>query len=311
MPSLQGRDFLERQLKLKAEKSKGKNASQEEKLSHHNKSAQRLSEENLNPVLEELDAKDKLGSILDSSDDEEDMLIVKRKNHDIENQHGLIDTSLEEKAKTKAKGPLSKAAVAKKVLKKGIIANLVTKFDEDGDAIENVNTQKISQEGRDYDGAVDTTNESAKGGINLEEAARILKAEDRYDVQIEREKIRMRKREEKRKAKEAKQKKEQQSKDEQSDEEFESEDNYEDEPDLDWLPDPDKIYGPENEDKESTDIASKEQIDDIDVIGAKRKWKPPKSNKSKKAKIVSDSNDNNCHSDLLNNEELALQLLNR
>ena len=181
--------FLERQLKLKAEKSKGKNASQEEKLSHHNKSAQRLSEEHLNPVLEEFDAKDKLGSILDSSDDEEDMLIVKRKNHDIENQHGLIDTSLEEKAKTKAKGPLSKAAVAKKVLKKGIIANLVTKFDEDGDAIENVNTQKISQEGRDYDGAVDTTNESAKGGIDLEEAARILKAEDRYDVQIEREKV--------------------------------------------------------------------------------------------------------------------------
>ena len=47
------------------------------------------------------------------------------------------------------------------------------------------------------------------------------------------------------------------------------------------------------------------------LFSAKRKWKPPKSNKSKKAKIVSDSNDNNCHSDLLNNEELALQLLNR
>ena len=91
--------------------------------------------------------------------------------------------------KEKNRGVVTKAALAKKVLKKGIKANLVTKFDEDGDAIESVYSQKISQEGKDYDENFDTTNETQSSGINLTEAARVLKAEDRYDQQIEREKV--------------------------------------------------------------------------------------------------------------------------
>ena len=94
-----------------------------------------------------------------------------------------------EKEKPKIKDPVTKAAVAKKILKKGIKANQVLKFDEEGDAIENVNTQKISQEGKDYDDNKEL-NESSNGGINIAEAARILKAEDLYDKQIEREKVR-------------------------------------------------------------------------------------------------------------------------
>merc|ERR1712141_460958 len=106
--------------------------------------------------------------------------------------------------------------------------------------------KKISQEGKEYDENFDTTNETQSSGINLTEAARVLKAEDRYDQQIEREKIRMRKKEEKRKVKEAKRKKMEQSEDEQSAEEDDdeiSENDTSDNPDLDWLPDPDKIYG--------------------------------------------------------------------
>lgn len=251
--------FLERQIKLKAEKSKSKNDLQEKDLSH----PQTPTEEKPNLSSKENHENMKLDSMLDSSDDEDDMLTIKRKNHDMpEHKEEVSDTIPEEKETTKAKGPLTKAALAKKVLKKGIVANLVTKFDEDGDAVENVNSQKISQEGREYDEQAD---ENAKGGINLEEAARILKAEDRYDIQIEREKIRMRKREEKRKAKDVKKKKEQESDDEQSDGESVSED--EDEPDLDWLPDPDEIYGPEKKDEESTAKDSKENLVENETKG--------------------------------------------
>merc|ERR1712141_450773 len=131
---------------------------------------------------------------------------VKRQNHDILENDNIPDDNIANNnmtdnniandvdvKKEKDRAVVTKAALAKKVLKKGIKANLVTKFDEEGDAIESVYSQKISQEGKDYDGDFDTTNETQSGGINLIEAARVLKAEDRYDQQIEREKIRMRK----------------------------------------------------------------------------------------------------------------------
>ena len=140
----------------------------------------------------------------DSSEDEDDdILTVKRQNHDILESDNIADDNIANNTtddniandvdvqKEKDRGVVTKAALAKKVLKKGIKANLVTKFDEDGDAIESVYTQKISLEGKDYDGDFDTTNETQSGGINLIEAARVLKAEDRYDQQIEREKVSM------------------------------------------------------------------------------------------------------------------------
>ena len=140
----------------------------------------------------------------DSSEDEDDdILTVKRQNHDILESDNIADDNIANNTtddniandvdvkKEKDRGVVTKAALAKKVLKKGIKANLVTKFDEDGDAIESVYSQKISQEGKDYDGDFDTTNETQSGGINLIEAARVLKAEDRYDQQIEREKVSM------------------------------------------------------------------------------------------------------------------------
>ena len=139
-----------------------------------------------------------LGISFDNSSDEEDqdILTVKRKDHDIPEaiiketddfNEDIIPKPGDDKAKIKE--PLTKAAVAKKILKKGIKANQVVKFDEEGDAIENVNTQKISQEGKDYD-ELSENNENTQSGINIEEAARVLKAEDQYDKQIEREKVR-------------------------------------------------------------------------------------------------------------------------
>merc|ERR1712223_1113173 len=187
-----------------------------------------------------------------------------------------------EKEKPKNKDPVTKAAVAKKILKKGIKANQVLKFDEEGDAIENVNTQKISQEGKDYDENKEL-NESTNGGINIAEAARILKAEDLYDKQIEREKMRIRKKEEKRKAKEARKKKEQIEEESMQHSESES-DSEDDGPELDWLPDPDKVYGSKDGNNDNSSISGDESIQEDESKSTKRKWKPPKKNKGKDSK---------------------------
>ena len=127
-----------------------------------------------------------------SADEDDDILTVKRQNHDILENDNIPDDNIANNnmtdnniandvdvKKEKDRVVVTKAALAKKVLKKGIKANLVTKFDEDGDAIESVYSQKISQEGKDYDENFDTTNETQSSGINLTEAARVLKAEDR------------------------------------------------------------------------------------------------------------------------------------
>ena len=149
-------------------------------------------QDNLNPLVMEKKENVKLHPLLeDSSDDEDqDILKIKRKDHEIpEIAQDDNDIENEEKAKRKNKPAITKTAVAKKILKKGITANLVIKFDDEGDAIESVNSQKISQEGREYDEQADVIDGKGKSGIIIEEAARVLKAEDRYDQQIEREKV--------------------------------------------------------------------------------------------------------------------------
>jgi ATP-dependent RNA helicase DDX10/DBP4 len=231
---------------LRAEKcdvkidSKESDISENEKKSNNSKACV---EDNIGPLFIEKNVNINLNPILeDSSDDEDqDILKIKRKDHEIPETEDDDDIKKEEKQKIKVTQALTKAAVAKRVLKKGIKPNLVTQFDEEGDAIESVNSQKISEEGRKYDEKVDVVSAKGGSGINIEEAARVLKAEDRYDQQIEREKVRLRKKAEKRKAKETKRKKLEQSEDENM--EDISEDGTDDGPDLDWLPDPDKVYG--------------------------------------------------------------------
>ena len=191
--------FLEKQIKIKAENQAKKQVPKTENLNLVGDKCSSETDSIDNMKLESNEDKSsRLGIEPDTSDEEEDdILTVKRKDHDIpETNSNEIDDSEEdvlpkvEKEKPKNKDPVTKAAVAKKILKKGIKANQVLKFDEEGDAIENVNTQKISQEGKDYDGDKEL-NESSNGGINIAEAARILKAEDLYDKQIEREKVRL------------------------------------------------------------------------------------------------------------------------
>jgi ATP-dependent RNA helicase DDX10/DBP4 len=192
--------FLEKQIKLKAELRSRKNDlnNEDQKQCNTEISSPNVNKkENSAPKLSNRNSS--LGLMVsDSSDDEDaDILTVKRKDHDIPevnhedsdmDEQNELQKVHELRSNKNEQKSVTKAAVAKKVLKKGIIANQVTKFDEEGDAVENVNSQKISQEGREYDEKCNEGNAS-EGGINLEEAARILKAEDRYDQQIEREKV--------------------------------------------------------------------------------------------------------------------------
>lgn len=350
--------FLERQIKIKEQKcNRNKDCEKgdpsEKEISTNGVENSDLPEAS-GTIKVESSSKNTLGSMLaDSSEDEDDdILTVKRQNHDILENDNIPDDNIANNnmtdnniandvdvKKEKDRAVVTKAALAKKVLKKGIKANLVTKFDEEGDAIESVYSQKISQEGKEYDENFDTTNETQSSGINLTEAARVLKAEDRYDQQIEREKIRTRKKEEKRKVKEAKRKKMEQSEDEQSAEEDDdeiSENDTSDNPDLDWLPDPDEVYGNQVENQSDMEETVKDKTNGIESKGEKRKWKPPKSKSSKielsdalgihqqkgskatsklshkKAKYDKNIGDDNTDMGLLNNdEELALQLLSR
>ena len=85
---------------------------------------------------------------------------------------------------------VTKAAIAKKILKKNIQANQKTLFNEEGEATIDGLSQKKSQEGQDYD-----QDQQGDGGIDLEKAKKVLKAEDKFDKQLKKEQKKAKKRE--------------------------------------------------------------------------------------------------------------------
>lgn len=181
----------------------------------------------------------------ESDSDDDDILTVKRKDHEIEaasDVDDIVDVTRGKKA-TKA---LTKAALAKKLMKKRILPNKKIVFDEEGEAVVQATREKRSEKAKEYES-------KDEGGINLEEAKEVLREEDKYDKQLFREKVKAKHREQKRKLKEMKRRKD----DESDEEELESGDA----PDLSWLPDPDRIYGKETtvEDAEVVDEESKKQ----------------------------------------------------
>merc|ERR1712013_709316 len=100
--------------------------------------------------------------------------------------------------------------------------------------------QKLSKEGKEYE---EDEADRIGGGINIEKAKEVLKAEDKFDKATERARIKEKQKEEnRRKAKE--------ERGENSDDDDDDESDYS-EPDLSWLPDPDKVYGKEGGDNRS------------------------------------------------------------
>lgn len=223
-----------------------------------------------------------------SDDSDDDILTVKRQDHDID----FSETELFEPIRSnKNKKPLTKAALAKKLIKKKIVPNKKIIFDDEGEIV-NDSKSKQSDLARNYE------NEN-EGGIDIDKAKQVLREEDKFDKQRFRAKIKAKHREEKKKLKAKRIQKEQEEKDE-----F-GEDSESDGPDLSWLPDPDKIY---NKEETTVDNQTDEEPEIDKPIKAKRKLKKTKkeaspSKKKKKSNVdVGDLSVNET-------EELALMLL--
>jgi ATP-dependent RNA helicase DDX10/DBP4 len=182
-----------------------------------------------------------------SSDDEDDILQMKRSNHDLDEQE-----EDEQVVARKTKKPVTKAALAKKLAKKSIVANKKVTYDEDGNPVLDTAKQLQSELAQDY------SDDDDEGGINIEKAKRLLAAEDKYDKERFRDLIREKHKEKKRKLKA----KEAEEEDQQHDDFGSDEDDAG--PDLSWLPDPDKLYGEDHNEDLDAMVASGSESDDSD-----------------------------------------------
>ncbi|XP_026318956.1 probable ATP-dependent RNA helicase DDX10 [Hyposmocoma kahamanoa] len=182
--------------------------------------------------------------------DEDDFLKVKKTDNNL-----VVDEYMEEKQIISKKNtkPLTKAAVAKKILKKKIKVNTKVKFTEDGETIEDEKKDVKSQAAKLF------MNEDV-GGVDIEKAKEVLREEDKFDKIRFREKVKEKHREQKRKLKNKR-------KEEGEKDEFGSQ-SESDGPDLSWLPDPDNVYNKKaisNEYKSDSDID--QVISDNDETG--------------------------------------------
>ncbi|XP_013102709.2 probable ATP-dependent RNA helicase DDX10 [Stomoxys calcitrans] len=190
----------------------------------------------------------------DSESDGEDFIKIKRVNHDIkgnQNSDGEQDElgDLPPPVLRKKEKLITKAALAKKALKKNLTINEKVKFDEEGREIADSRKQLQSELAKEYESKVNTT-----GGIDIEMAKQLLQEEDKYDKQRFRSLV-------KQKHKKLKEKLKRQDEEEAA---VDAEDNDDDggeysegesenSVDLSWLPDPNKIYKNESNSEEESD----------------------------------------------------------
>ncbi|XP_050484929.1 probable ATP-dependent RNA helicase DDX10 isoform X2 [Bombus huntii] len=241
---------------------------------------------------------------LDDSDDD-DILTVKRKNINLDDIPIEINDKQDENVNKKK--AVTKAAIAKKILRKKIVPNKKITFDDRGEELLNPSKDKVSELARQYE------NEEGSG-INIEIAKQILHEEDKFDKQRFREKIKEKHREEKRKLKASKKKINDKNDEDDRDETENTINDYASEEadsdlDLSWLPDPDKIYGKQQENyEEIMNVPETQESEESSIHrSSKRKLITQDEYKKKKKK------QRTCHeidnTDLKVDEELALQLL--
>merc|ERR550517_564801 len=206
----------------------------------------------------------------------------------------------------KSKQVVTKAQVAKKLLKKKIKANVKINFDEEGEAVDDSTKQKVSLAGKRYEEDVE---ERLGGGIDIKKAKEIMSEEDRFDKATERARIKEKHREEKRKKKEENRRLSKAARGE-KDEEDDEEEEEGSEPDLSWLPDPDLLYGEEGGEKEKEEEAEEEVVV---KEGKRKKTIIKKIIPKKKAKLDVDEEGLKFDTGLSlgDDEDLAMQLLRR
>jgi len=255
---------------------------------------------------------------MQNEDSDEEIFTVKRKDHGIDDNENESAVCINEDLTSgKKQKVLTKAQLAKKMAKKKIQANSKVNFDEDGEVVSEATKQKLSKEGKDYE---DEDADRIGGGINIEKAKEVLKAEDKFDKATERARIKEKHKEDKRKQKEENRRKAKEERGELSDDNEES--DYS-EPDLSWLPDPDKVYGKEGKSNESgseSDNSDSEEpsTETVEVKEGKRKLTVIKSVIPAKRSRHTSSSSEDSEDEVLDtglslgdDEDLALKLLNR
>lgn len=172
----------------------------------------------------------------DDDDGEDDFMRIKRRDHEIE-EDTLPEVPDLAEVKAKKQKVVTKAALAKKLIKKKILPNKKVEFDEEGNELETANTLK-SDLAKEYE-------KSAECGIDIVKARELIKEEDKFDKERFKQMVKAKHREKKLKSK--KDKNEQAEQDD-----FGSADES-DGPDMSWLPDPDKVYA-----NKSSDVSDSE-----------------------------------------------------
>ena len=256
----------------------------------------------------------------DNDNSEDEMFSVKRVDHQIDAVLSSKEIAGDDSGISKKDDKvITKAQAAKKLLKKKI-GNTKIVFDEEGDVVLDAAKQKQSKEGQEYE---DDDEERIGGGINIDQAKEILKAEDRFDKAAERARIREKHKEDKRKLKEEKARRKASEKKDGSDEEDDDSDDEEEEgsePDLSWLPDPDKLYADKTEeDEENSDgSGSDDETETVEVKEGKRALTVIKSVIPAKKSRQESSSDEDDNDDILDtglslgeDEDLALKLLSK
>uniref|UniRef100_A0A0A9VZ79 ATP-dependent RNA helicase n=1 Tax=Lygus hesperus TaxID=30085 RepID=A0A0A9VZ79_LYGHE len=168
----------------------------------------------------------------EGEDSDDGFLKMKRVNHQLE-EMSIDEPKLEEPQVRQH--VLTRAKVAKRMLKKKINPNKKVLFDEEGQAILDKSKVKATDIGKSYE-------EADEGGLDITEAKKVMQEEDKFDRKLFREKLKAKRKELKEKLKEEAREKRGVAK---AGNESSGEDSGS-EPDTSWLPDPDKVYNKDN-----------------------------------------------------------------
>ncbi|XP_023230128.1 probable ATP-dependent RNA helicase DDX10 [Centruroides sculpturatus] len=215
----------------------------------------------------------------EESDD--DVLIPKQNkeesDHEIEAMDELISKSKEQK-------PLTKSAVAKKLLKKKVKPNKKITYDDEGQPVNTFPSEQKSEFAQEL--------KKESTSFDLELARKIMEEEDKIDKQLFKERVRALHKEKKMKLKEErralKEKGFSSKKDDNN--EFKENDDYEDEVlenYIDALPNPDRVNDNNEDDKDDYDNEDEETVINMNS----RKLSPKEKKNPKRSSCQGDSDD--------------------
>lgn len=260
-----------------------------EKLQKNNKQKgpQNLSQ----PDLSKRQSAYSFGTI--DSDESDDEIMMKRKPQEhVEKMLQQTPAAVEVNKPRKKLKPVTKAAIAKKLLHKKIVPNTRIVFDDEGEPIDKFQAQGSVS-------AIKSSTDLLDQSWSFARAKEMMAEEDRMDRMVYRQLVKNKHRERKLKAK----------KQMQVDDMGQDDDESDYQPDLDFLPDPDKIYG-----KDSDEQSAESSADESSA--PKRMKLSPKESLNVKARLkkseASEENDDNVLDtglSLEDDENLALHIL--